>query len=149
MSFGTEELKAKKHRKRRKPIEVPKKFKGNFLATLDGRWKRVRVLQEAFDEIVADTDSEAGSHIKRALIMRFVWLEAVLTAIEGQFIRADEEKAGELLAKWVQALNSMIGLSRQLGLERRARKIDSLETYLRQKDKKHGRTQIANAHADD
>jgi hypothetical protein len=104
------------------------------------RWDSeiARELRSAYSAIVADLGGEAElSHVKRSLVERFVFLEAVLQGIEHQFALAVQSKntdkgaaklEPELIGRSVQAVNSMQGLAKTLGVERRgaANAIDAL-----------------------
>jgi uncharacterized membrane protein YccC len=75
------------------------------------------------------------SHVRRSLVERFCWLEAVLRSLELRIAEADKAETADLLAKWIQALNSLVGLGRCIGLERRARKLDDLQSYVRKQSR--------------
>lgn len=104
-----------------RPQTLPEKFKVGFLATLDGRTDLAKALRANHDAIVADIGGavEIG-HVKSALIERFVWLEAILQTIESEMAQGQIGKA-EALGRWIQAVNSLAGLAKVLGVERKAR----------------------------
>jgi hypothetical protein len=116
----------------RKTTSLPEKFEPGFLAKLDGRTEISRLLHSNYLAIVADLGGESElSHIKLALVERFVFLEAVLCGIESQLAVARAAKAKndveaarkvevELIGRWIQAVNSLTGLAKTLGIERRA-----------------------------
>ena len=115
---------------RYKTEEVPAKYTKNFIQKLDGRYQLARELRANFEELTNDLGgADSLSLVRRTLAERFVWLSAILRGIEGQLAEADETKAGELLGRWTQAVNTAIGLGKVLGLERKARKAD-LKSYL-------------------
>jgi hypothetical protein len=102
-----------------KPQDVPATFKPGFLSTLDGRTEVAKALRQNFDEIVSDIGGLDGvGHVKRALIERFVWLEAILQTIEHELVHGQINKA-EALGRWVQAVNSLSGLAKVLGVEKK------------------------------
>ncbi len=123
------------------PDSIPKKFKRapkryqtGFLAKLDGRFITYKELKSSFDEVTGDLGGAEGlSHVQVCLVERFVFLEFVLRQIE-QRIATEPKKSAKLISRWVQALNSLIGLGRVVGLERRARKVASLQAYVKGKD---------------
>ena len=118
---------------KRKRKKLPARYKVGFLQRLDGRCELTKVLSSAFDEVTADAGGvENLSHTKLCLIERFVFLEYVLRQWENR-ITLNPKKSGKLLSRWVQGLNSLTGLARTIGLERRARKIESLESYVLEK----------------
>jgi hypothetical protein len=122
-----------------KSSTLPTEFQPGFLSKLDGRTEISRLLNGNYQAIVADLGGEAEqSHIKLALVERFTFLEAVLCGIESQIAlaRTVKGKAGqaaavklesELIGKWIQAVNSLTGLAKTLGIERRAN--DPLSRY--------------------
>lgn len=114
----------------RKITTLPERYSKGFLDKLDGRIEIARELKAAYEEVTSDLGGvDSLSHVKRALVGRFVWLTAILRGIEKQIAEADEGQAGELLGKWVQGLNSLTGLARAIGMDRKARKTD-LRSYV-------------------
>lgn len=104
-----------------KPQSLPAKFKTGFLAALDKRTDLAKALRANFDEIVADVGGiEDVGHVKASLIERFCWLEAILQTLEHQMATGQIERS-EALGKWIQAVNSLSGLAKVLGVERRDR----------------------------
>ena len=103
-----------------KPQSLPVQFRTGFLAELDGRTELSRALRGNYTAIVADIGGpdEVG-HVKAAVVERFVWLEAVLQTIEHEMATGKIDKA-EALGRWIQAVNSLTGLAKVLGIERRA-----------------------------
>lgn len=65
-------------------------------------------------------DEEVG-HVKGVLIERFVWLEAILQTIEHEMATGAINK-GDALGRWIQAVNSLSGLAKVLGVERKGMK---------------------------
>ncbi len=119
----------------RKAITLPVKYRGDFLKKMDGRYGHVRALRRAYAEIVVDTGSENASHIKRSLIQRFVWLECICTSLERRFFDVDAKEAAELVSRWTSASNALLSLAKVLGVERRAKALPSLESYIKSKEK--------------
>jgi len=106
--------------KNTKPQDLPAKFKAGFLSALDQRTDLAKTLRRNFREILNDIGgADDVAHVKRALIERFVWLEAILQTIEHQMAVGEIDKA-EALGRWIQAVNSLVGLAKSLGLDRRA-----------------------------
>ena len=109
--------------------KLPKKFETNFLSRMDKRTVISQLIMSAYNEIVRDVDANGGlSHIKNCLIERFCFLEFVLRYLEMQ-ITNNPKAAEHLLGKWVQGLNSLVGLGRTLGLKRAMKRID-LKEYI-------------------
>jgi hypothetical protein len=115
-------------RNRKHKPGVPAKFEPGWLAKMDGRTELAKQLRQSYDAVVDDLGgpTEIG-HVKHSLVERFVFLEAVLLGIEGQLAAArtatDEKEArkteAELIGRWVQAVNSLQGLAKVLGVERK------------------------------
>lgn len=111
----------------------PKKYEVGFLAKLDKRTEVFALLKNAFDEITSDMGgAENLSHTQICLAERFTFLEFVLRGLEQQ-IAENPKESSIILSRWVQGLNSLTGLSRLIGLERRARKIN-LKTYVKERE---------------
>jgi hypothetical protein len=103
-----------------KPQNLPAKFKTGFLEGLDKRTDLARALRQNYDDIVADIGGvDELSHIKSVLVERFVWLEAIVQQIEHQLTVGEIDRS-EAISRWVQALNTLIGLSKVLGIERKS-----------------------------
>jgi len=101
-----------------KPQTLPRRFKAGFLAELDGRTELAKTLRANYEAIVADIGGpvEVG-HVKATLIERFCWLEAILQTLEHEMASGKIDKS-EALGKWIQAVNSLSGLAKVLGVER-------------------------------
>jgi uncharacterized protein (DUF2235 family) len=120
----------------RKLKTVPNKFQQNFLATMDHRHSLVKALRTAYSELTDDMGGiESLSHVQKSLAMRFIWLEAHLAGIEKAMACADKEEATRLAGSWVQSMNALSGIAKLVGIERRARKIASLASYVESKSK--------------
>jgi hypothetical protein len=102
-----------------KPQTLPVTFQAGFLSTLDGRTDLAKALRANYATIVEDIGGQAEvGHVKSALVERFVWLEAILQTLEHEMAHGEIDK-GEALGRWIQAVNSLAGLARTLGVERR------------------------------
>ena len=109
---------------------ISARYQPGFLARLDGRLEVARILNSAFVEVTDDMGGlESLSHAQTTLAERFVFLEYVLRRLENR-IATEPKKGAVLLSRWIQGLNSLTGLARTIGLERRARKTKSLESYI-------------------
>jgi len=123
------------NKRQRKRKRIPSKYQPGFLARMDARCELTQILSSAFDEICVDCGGkESLSHTKLTLIERFVFLEYVLRQWEVR-IANNPKKTASLVSRWVQGLNSLTGLARTIGLERRAKKIESLESYVLEQSK--------------
>ena len=110
---------------------LPAKCEPGFLNKLDQRFELARELKAAYTELTDDLGGTDNlSHVKRTLAERFVWLTAILRSVELQIAEAKGEDDGaQLLSRWIQAINSLSGLAKVLGVDRRTRKVD-LKTYV-------------------
>jgi hypothetical protein len=102
-----------------KPMTLPVKFIPGFLGDMDRRTELAKTLKANYATIINDVGgpSEVG-HVKAALIERFVWLEAIVQTLEHEMASGAIEKA-EHLGRWIQAVNSLSGLAKALGVERK------------------------------
>lgn len=106
---------------------LPKVYRPGYLAQLDRRTELFQRLHGNFLNIADDLGGQPElSHIKSSLIERYVFLEAVLHKIESDLAN-NPDAAPELLGRWIQAVNSLTGLAKTLGIERRAN--DPLNSY--------------------
>jgi hypothetical protein len=115
-----------------KPLAtIPDKYSPDFAERLDKRTSIAKTICGRIETIETDMGgAEALSHARRSLIRRTVWLEAIIEHSE-QRLAAGE---GIDLGGHTQAINTLIGLCRLLGLERRARPVEPLRDIMRPKE---------------
>ena len=89
------------------------------------RWPQVRVLLGDATDLGGE---DALTHVKAALVERFVFLEAVLQKLEADIATAANGNPADLLGKWIQGVNSLQGLAQRIGLARTARQSPLGET---------------------
>lgn len=119
--MNTSTTKSRKRIRVTKIQHVPSKFRHGFLSDIDGRTELSRTLRGNFEQIVQDVGGASEvSHVKKALIERFVWLEAILQDIEQSLVSGEMSKT-EAIGRWVQAINSLTGLAKVLGIDRKSR----------------------------
>jgi hypothetical protein len=97
---------------------LPDGYSANWLDKLDKRTKVARAVLERIAALEADAGgADALSAARRSLIRHAAWLDAIVDSHELRLA------AGETLdvGAYTQALNSLLGLFRMLGLERRAK----------------------------
>jgi F0F1-type ATP synthase beta subunit len=113
-----------------KQKEPPIKFSQGWLTELDGRTGIAQMMVERYQ---AFTDDLGGvdrlSYAQRSLVERALWLEYWLADQERQLATSNEFDVG----KWVQAANSLQGILSKLGLNRIAKDIPDLATFLQSK----------------
>jgi len=102
----------------RKCSELPDRYSEDWLAKLDGRTAIARVIRDRLEELQNDLGGrDQLSYQQRSLAKRAIWLEAIIEQQEIALSRGEEVDQGKL----TQAVNSLIGLLKTLGLQRRAR----------------------------
>jgi len=113
-----------------KRTTLPTRFKPHFLDEADGRITAVKELRRRIELLKVDTATD--SYQKEILCERVAFLTAQLETQERKAIEEEEFNAGT----YCQAVNTLVGLLRSLGLERQAKKIDSLASYVESKTKR-------------
>jgi hypothetical protein len=98
---------------------------------LDQRTEMARCLRDRFEGIATDLGGiDSLSGIQASLLERFVFLEATLAKLERDMAMAKDSKGtSEIVARWIQACNALLGIGKTLGLERQMKAID-LKTYI-------------------
>jgi len=100
-----------------KTKQLPARYQAGFLGRMDGRTDLCKRLQSAFDEIMEDIGGADGqSHLRVALVERCVFLEFQLRRWEEKILAGT--LPDEAIGRWIQATNSLLGLSKTLGLGR-------------------------------
>ena len=102
-----------------KPQALPEKFRAGFLSCMDGRSNLTKALRANYDQIVKDIGEDNVGSVKATLVEKFVFLSVVLQSIEAEMVAGQISKS-EAISKWVQALNSLVGLAKVLGVERKS-----------------------------
>ena len=117
--------------KKLKVSTPPKRYKAGFLKELHHGCIAFRSMNTSYEEIMSDMGGEDGlSHVQVCLVERFVFLEFTLRQIELQ-IAKDPRKSEAKIGGWIQGLNTLIGLARTIGLHRKAKQIQSLQSYVK------------------
>lgn len=106
---------------------LPDNYEARWLDKLDKRTKVARAVLSR----IADLESDAGgaenlSTARRSLIRHAAWLDAIVDSYELQLASGQPLDVGA----HTQALNSLLGLYRLLGLERRQKPLRSLREHL-------------------
>jgi hypothetical protein len=105
----------------------PDRYSQDWVSKLDNRTRLASVVNERLQALSADLgDWESLSYQRRSLIKRVVWLEIVIEQQEAALSRNEETDQGKL----TQAVNSLIGLLKTLGLDRVSRDVADLSQYL-------------------
>ncbi len=112
-----------------KAQNTPEKHSPGWIAGLDMRTAVGRDMRGRYQEVCADLGGEGVlSYAQRSLIERALWLEYWIAQQERALASGAEVDMGKL----TQAGNSLLGLFRTLGLERKPRDVTDLQTYIRQ-----------------
>jgi hypothetical protein len=107
---------------------LPDSYSANWLHRLDKRTKIARAVLARIGELESDAGGADGlSAVRRSLIRHAAWLDALVDSHELRLASGEEIDSGA----YTQSLNSLIGLYRLLGLERRARPVERLRDVMR------------------
>lgn len=106
---------------------IPERYSHDWLESLDGRTRIARAVRERLTALETDLGGRDNlSYQRRSLAKRAVWLEAIIEQQEAALARGEGVDQGKL----TQAVNSLIGLLKTLGLERQAKDVPSLHKYI-------------------
>ncbi|MDA8348267.1 MAG: hypothetical protein M0038_05605 [Pseudomonadota bacterium] len=106
---------------------IPDRYSPDFADRLDRRTSIAKAIRGRIEAIETDLGGvDVLSHARRSLVRRVVWLEAIIEHSE-QRLAAGE---GIDLGGHTQAINSLLGLYRLLGLERRQRPTRTLRDIM-------------------
>lgn len=106
---------------------LPARYSAGWFEAVDKRTK----VWHAITPRLAALESDAGgaeclSHAKRSLIRRAVFLELLTETQELRFTRGEAVDVGA----YTQSLNSLLGVYRMLGLERKQRSVRRLHDHM-------------------
>lgn len=111
---------------------VPSKFQPGWLDALDSRTAIARQMRERYAALTNDLGGvDALSYAQRSLCERGLWLEFWLSQQERELAEGGDFDVG----KWVQAANSLQGIYSKLGLERKAKDVPDLQTWMKERGK--------------
>ena len=107
---------------------IPERFTAGYLDQLDGRTAVAADMRARWDALTADLGgADRLSYSQRSLVERALWLEHWIAQQERILADGGDADTGRM----TQATNSLLGLFRTLGLERRARDVTpDLATYI-------------------
>lgn len=107
---------------------LPDHYRADFLKGIDKRSKVARAVLGRIAQLEDDAGgAEALSSVRRSLIRHAAWLDAVVETHELRLAEGQKVDMGQ----YTQALNSLLGLYRLVGLERKARKTQTLREVMR------------------
>ena len=113
--------------KSKRIVTLPERFEPKFWQQADGRCSIIREIRKRCDAL--KTTVCADTPQKQMLCERAVFLGVQLETMESNAVQAGEFAP----SVYVQAVNCLIGLLKALGLERKAKAIDNLERYIKEK----------------
>lgn len=112
--------------------ELPGRYENDWLSKLDGRTRLAQAARQRMGQLVADLGgADAISYQERSICKRIVWLETMIEHRESQLARGEDIDESRHAAN----INTLVGLLRSIGLQRRARDVPTLHEYLRQKQR--------------
>ena len=111
-----------------KELSLPDKFHAGFLQTLDKRSVVYQAVRRSFLQTVDDLGGEENlSHAHIVLVERFCFGEILLQNIETALIN---KPGGALVSRWLSVTKVLALLSARIGLDRKARPAERLESYI-------------------
>ena len=114
-----------------KQSEIPDRYSNDWLEKLDGRTRIAQVVSDRLEALTIDLGGMDNlSYQQRSLAKRAIWMEAVIEQQEAALAKGEEVDQGRL----TQAVNSLIGLLKTLGLKRQAMDVPDLQAYLSQRE---------------
>ena len=120
----------KRSRQNKKQIALPEHFVPQFWEDSDGRVAIVRMIRERLDTLKADCG--ANSFQKVLLCQRAVFISIQLETMEVNATQTGNIETGV----YTQMVNSLVGLLKSLGLERKAKHVESLQSYVQTKKRR-------------
>lgn len=111
----------------RKSITLPSRFEPAFWNTADGRCVAVKEIKRRYE--VLRTDSGAESYQQDLLVQRAVFISLQLETMEIAAAQGERFDSGI----YTQMTNSLLGLLKALGLERRIPQVANLKQYVRER----------------
>ena len=106
---------------------LPETYSSDWLARLDKRTKVARAVLARVTELESDAGgADALSAARRSLIRHAAWLDALVESYEMKLAAGEAIDVGA----FTQSLNSLLGLLRLIGLERRQKKVASLRDVM-------------------
>jgi len=117
----------KKKVARRKPETLPARFEPRFWGDCDGRSLVAREIRQRYNELRTDTGCDSAQ--KDLLVQRAVFISVQLETMEVDAMKGRDFDVG----RYTQAVNTLLGLLRTLGLEKYAKPVGNLQDYVKQR----------------
>lgn len=112
-------MSGKKGQRSRKPAALPRSYRNFDLPALDGRTRAAIAHKTRVAELCSQLGGEDLSPVERALIDRFAFLSLHAETAEAAFLSGEKFD----LQKYLNAVNSLNGLAKTLGLKRRPKQV--------------------------
>jgi hypothetical protein len=103
---------------------VPSRFDPNFIDRLSRRYALARIVVDRRGELENHLGgAENLSYVQRSMVKRLLWLELLTEQYEQKVANGEEVDVGAL----TQLNNTLKGLYKDLGLERKVKKVRDLD----------------------
>lgn len=103
-------------------------YSDDWIERLDGRTRLAQAVRDRLSSLESDLGGrDLLSYQELSIAKRAIWLETLIEQREAALARGQEIDQGA----HVQAINSLIGVWKSLGLKRRAREAPTVAEYLR------------------
>ena len=113
------------------PTDIPARYSPDFLTGMDGRVRLVKELKARLRQLHADLGGVSTlSYAKQSLCKRAIFIESRIDDFEAKLAQGNEAELGS----YIQMTNSLLGLLKTLGLQRKAKELN-LQDYISAKDK--------------
>lgn len=107
--------------------ETPSRYAADWIDKLDGRTRLAQAARERLNALQADLGGvEALSYQRQSICRRVVFLEVLIEQREAELARGEEIDE----ARHANNINTLTGLLKAIGLDRKARDVPDLATYL-------------------
>ena len=114
-----------------KQQDIPTEYSADWLERLDGRTTLSRAVNQRYSDLTTDLGgADRLSYQRRSLAKRIVWMECVIEQQEAALARGDDVDMGRM----TQSVNTLIGLLKTVGLDRSARDVPDLQSYLKRRE---------------
>lgn len=108
--------------------EIPAAYSADWLERLDGRTRIAQAVNQRYQALTSDLGNDL-SYQRRSLCKQVVWVEAVIEQQHAALARGEEIDHGRL----TNYINTLIGLLKTVGLDRKAKDVPDLHEYLQQR----------------
>ncbi len=113
--------------KNRALVTIPGCWQPDFVERLDRRFKIAHAVRDRIAAIESDIGGrDTLSYARRCLVRRLVWLEAVVETFEQRLAAGQTVDMGQ----YTQALNTLLGLLRSVGWERKPQNLRTLRDVM-------------------